>query len=204
MKFEKLNDNKIKIILTIKDLEEKNIDFHSFMSNSIESQSLFIDMLKEAEKKIGFVTNNYNIHIEAFATSDGIFVFTITRVSTINIPKKKKVVYTRKLLKQSKRFIIYSFNSFDDYCNFCAFLKKHFSNFDDYLKNVSLVLHNSTYFIVLYDTNMDKLIATQFFSYISEFANLCNTSELFARKLLEHGEVIVPNNAIKVGINYFT
>lgn len=203
MKFEKLNDNKIKIILTLKDLEEKNIDFHSFMSNSIESQSLFVDILNEAENKIGFITNNYNIHIEAFATSDGIFIFTITRVSVINVPKKKQVRYTRKILSKNKKFTIYSFNSFDDYCKFCVFFKKLFSNFDIYLKNVSLILHNSTYFIVLNNTNMDKLVSKQFFSYLSEFANLCNTSELFVRKLLEHGEIIIANDAIKIGINYF-
>lgn len=204
MKFEKLNDNKIKIILTIKDLEEKNIDFHSFMSNSIESQNLFIDMLKEAEKEIGFITNNYNIHIEAFATSDGMFIFTITRISVINLPKKKKVVYTRKIIKENKKFIIYSFNSFDDYCNLCTFFKKQTSNFSTYLKNVSLILYNSTYYLVLYDTNMDELTARHFFSYMSEFATLCNTSELFVNKLLEHGKVIIPSNAFKIGMNYFS
>ena len=34
MKFEKLNENKIRITLSIRDLEEKGIDFHDFMSNS--------------------------------------------------------------------------------------------------------------------------------------------------------------------------
>ena len=37
MKFEKLNENKIRITLSIRDLEEKDIDFHDFMSNSLES-----------------------------------------------------------------------------------------------------------------------------------------------------------------------
>ena len=36
MKFEKLNENKIRITLSMHDLEEKDIDFHDFMSNSIE------------------------------------------------------------------------------------------------------------------------------------------------------------------------
>ena len=41
MKFEKLNDNKIRITLTIQDLAEKEIDFHVFMSNSIEAQDRY-------------------------------------------------------------------------------------------------------------------------------------------------------------------
>ena len=54
MKFEKLGENKIRITLSMHDLEEKNINFHDFMSTSLESQDLFIDMLEEAEEKIGF------------------------------------------------------------------------------------------------------------------------------------------------------
>ena len=70
MKIEKLNDDKIRITLNLNDLEEKNIDFHSFMANPIESQSLFLDMLETAEKEIGFITRNYRLSIDALATSD--------------------------------------------------------------------------------------------------------------------------------------
>ena len=51
MKFEKLSDNKIRIILSITDLVEKDIDFHVFMSNTIESQDILLDMLDEAKKQ---------------------------------------------------------------------------------------------------------------------------------------------------------
>ena len=45
MRFEKLEENKIRITLSQEDLVKKDIDFHSFMSNSLESQDLFFDML---------------------------------------------------------------------------------------------------------------------------------------------------------------
>ncbi len=45
MRIEKLNDNKITIFLNLDDLREKNINPHDFMSNSLESQDLFLDML---------------------------------------------------------------------------------------------------------------------------------------------------------------
>ena len=62
MKFEKLSENKIKITLTSQDLKDKNIDFHSFMSNPLEKQDLFLDILEEAEEEIGFEfkANAYN------------------------------------------------------------------------------------------------------------------------------------------------
>ena len=70
MKFEKLTENKIRIILNLQDLNEKNIDYHTFMSNSIESQDLFLDMLAKAESEIGFVTRDYKLLLEALGDSE--------------------------------------------------------------------------------------------------------------------------------------
>ena len=70
MQIEKLSENKIRITLNLEDLKEKNIDLHSFMSNSIESQDVFYDMLDKAEKEIGFETKNYKLMIEALAVPE--------------------------------------------------------------------------------------------------------------------------------------
>lgn len=75
MQIEKITENKIRITLNIHDLEEKNIDLHSFMSNSIESQDLFYDMLDKAEKEIGFKTKDYKLIIEALAVPERKFYF---------------------------------------------------------------------------------------------------------------------------------
>lgn len=67
MQIEKITENKIRITLNMHDLQEKNIDLHSFMSSSIESQDLFYDMLDKAEEEVGFETKNYKLIIEALA-----------------------------------------------------------------------------------------------------------------------------------------
>ena len=95
MKFEKINKDKIKITLNLKDLEEKNIDFHLFMSNPIESQHILLDMLDEAKEKIGFDTNNYNIKVEALVMAESDFIFTITRILPDQAPIRKKAKVKR-------------------------------------------------------------------------------------------------------------
>ena len=87
MKFEKLSENKIRITLSIQDLAEKEIDFHVFMSNSIESQDILLDMLEQAKKETGFDPENYNLKIEALAMADTSFIFTITK----EVPEEKKL-----------------------------------------------------------------------------------------------------------------
>lgn len=83
MKFEKLSENKIKITLTSQDLKDKNIDFHSFMSNPLEKQDLFLDILEEAEEEIGFEFKDYPVRIEALAMANGEFIVTVTRLYPI-------------------------------------------------------------------------------------------------------------------------
>ena len=75
MRIEKITENKIRIILNIQDLQDKNIDLHSFMSNSIESQDLFYDMLDQAEREFGFKTKDYKLMIEALAVPERKFYF---------------------------------------------------------------------------------------------------------------------------------
>ena len=58
MRFEKITENKIRISFNLDDLSEKDIDFHSFMANSDETQALFLDMLEKEEKEIGFITKD--------------------------------------------------------------------------------------------------------------------------------------------------
>ena len=86
MKFEKINDDKIKVILNISDLSTQNIDFHSFMANPLSSQDFFSSILDTAKKETGFITKDYNIRIEILSLSNIDFIITLTR-----IPIKKAV-----------------------------------------------------------------------------------------------------------------
>ncbi len=75
MHIEKVTENKIRITLNLEDLKENNIDLHTFMSSSIDSQDLFYDMLDKAEKEVGFETKNYKLMIEALAIPERKFCF---------------------------------------------------------------------------------------------------------------------------------
>lgn len=205
MRFEKLNEDKIRITLSQKDLLEKDIDFHSFMSNSIESQDLFFDMLNEAEKEIGFSTKDYQIRIEALAMAGGDFILTVTR-SLPNDEKsvpRKKVHIKRKKIDYSATQVIYSFNSFDDFCSFSKFINDNNISINNLAKNIVLYYYNNTYYLSFDRINPNYNNLKRFLSCITEFATFVNHSELFIRKLFESGKIIMKHNAIKTGINYF-
>lgn len=207
MKIEKLNDDKIRITLNIKDLEENHIDFQTFMSNSIESQELFLNMLDQAEKELGFVTDDYRVMIEALATANGNFVLTVTRFEQQidkTFTKKKKVNIKRKTTAINTDKAIYCFNSFDEYCNFCSFLNnnilKHINNFAD---SVSLFEYKNKYYLVFSNIHINNSLLKTFCSGITEFARFVNECELFESKLKEYGNLIIKDNAIDTCIKHF-
>ena len=157
MKIEKLNENKIRITLNLDDLNEKNIDFHSFMSNSIDSQEIFLDMLEKANKEVGFNTDDCKIMIEALAMSDGHFVLTITKYKTEEqkeVSSRKKFNIKRKIPNLNSTKTIYSFYSFDEFCDFCNSIeKKVLRNISKLSESAELYEYNDVYYLIL--TNID-------------------------------------------------
>lgn len=209
MKFEKLNENKIRITFNTQDLMEKHIDFHSFMSNSKESQNLFLDMLDEAEKKVGFVTKDYKLRIEALALSNGSFIITITRFgknmeAVQQQPKKaKNLKINRKKIDISSKQLIYKFSTFDDFCNFSNFVSK-MPELLQVAKSIILYSFNDAYYLYISKINTNNEKLAKLYAIISEFGTYVDNSEIFARVILERGKVAVKNNAIATCAKFFS
>ena len=205
MRFEKLNEDKIRITLSHEDLVQKDIDFHTFMSNSMESQDLFFDMLEEAEKEIGFVTKDYLIRIEALAMAGGDFILTVTR----SLPEKnkmttrKKVHIKRKKMNLSSTQVICSFATFEDYCSFLNFFKQNDFPCVKLAQSIVLYEYQNSYYLVLSGINPSYSNLKRLISSLTEFASFVDRSNVFSSKLLESGKLIMKNNAIRTGIKHF-
>lgn len=208
MKFEKLSENKLRIILNLDDLADKHIDYHSFMANSTDTQNLFLDMLDKAEKEVGFVTKDYKIMIEALVTSNGEFIVTITRYLPneffSSTTKKKSLKVKRKYTTNTNHISIYAFNSFENYCLFCSSLNSTIiKNINKISKNISLYMLKNTYYLVIKNVNIELENSKLFYSLISEYANVIHKADIFEYKLKEYGNIIFENNAIKKCKKYF-
>ena len=209
MKIEKLTENKIRIILNLDDLKEKNIDYNSILDKPIESQQLFLEMLLKAEKEVGFYTEGCKLLVEAFSSSEGFFIFTITKFvekkSDTTTPKKRVVAKKKTKQLNTKSYnTIYKFADFEAFCNFCNAIDNiEKLNIKKLCKNISLYIYNDVYYLTLSDINIDYEYINTFYSAISEFATLVSHSDTFYTKLAEHGKIIIKKNAIDLGIKYF-
>ena len=210
MKIEKLTENKIRIILNIEDLEKNNISFDSLHTNTPEIQTMILSILDKAEQEVGFYTQDSKILIEAISSFDGNFVFIITKSSTssANFPSfsRKKPIAKRKTFKLDDNAIIYSFQNFDDFCDFCKALHIEFLSHENLkliCKNTSLYFYNNNYYLLISGINNNYEHLNVFFSVISEFTDRIDNLKNFDAKLVEHGKVIFNKNAISNTINIF-
>jgi len=64
--------------------------------------------------------------------------------------------------------------------------------------------YKDKYYLIFSNINLNYLDLKRLFSIITEFATYVSNNELFKRKLLENGKIIMKNNAIKTSIQYFS
>lgn len=204
MKIEKINDDKIKITFDYIDLQENNIDFHSFMANSTQSQALFLKILDQAEESLGFNTDQYKLEINTLALSNGIFILIVTRLQKETKKKVIRVHTKRKSNTNNTTFSIYKFNSFDNFISFCQFIVKNSDvNLLKVLENNnSLFKYNSQYFFAISTTTMNIKQKEFLFSCITEFAKFVTNSKTFLAKLKEDTTCFLDKNAINSIIHY--
>ena len=209
MKIEKLTENKIRVIVKPSDLDIKNLDIRSFMTQAIKEQNFFTNMLKKAKEEVGFNTDGCKLLIETFSSSDDIFIFTITKYSPQESQKNsnvsnKKLTVKRKTVNFLSNQEIYRFTNFDEFCNFCECINNT-ENLDikSLSKNISLYLYNDTYYLIIKNINTSYQYRKTFYSIASEFLTPFSCSNSFESKLLEHGTAIMKKNAITKGIDYF-
>ena len=193
MKFEKITDTKIKIILSLRDMELNNVSMDNILSNSQSSQKLLQNMISMAEEKIGFNPGDSKLLVEAIQSFDNECIFTITK-----LPEKK--IITRNC---SSTFI-FKFESFDDFINLCAFLKNsNYLNLKDFSKNFSLIYYNGTYYLQALETKYFSVLLDYLKIFFSEFGKDVSNSSCIEGFLSEYGKIIFPKNAINRCINSF-
>lgn len=206
MKIEKLTEDKIRVIINSSELSMPYNN--NIILNSIESQKLFLDILKKAEKEVDFFTDGYKLLIETFSAVDDFLVFTITKYisneTTKNTAKAKPIARRKSFIKHDKCAICL-FENFDVFCDFCNAIKNKYNTyFKKLINNSSLYLWNNSYYLVLKDIDIKSVKSYTLYSVLSEFANIISFSNNFESKLIEHGKIIIKKNAINIGIRFFT
>ena len=140
---------------------------------------------KNANKKIN--PNNANVELNEKAKAN-------VKVRPKLISKPRKIIYS-----------VYKFTDFDDFINFCAFMKS--SNKRINIKKISseclLFKYSSNYYLTLKNINESYSKIGLFYTGITEFSKFCFNSDSLFPVLNEYGTLFIPNNALANTIKSF-
>lgn len=209
MKIEKLTENKIRIILKKEDFKDKSLDVKQLLLTAPESQNFFLEILNKAKKEVNFDTDGHKLLIEASFQNEDVFIFTITKyienIKTLTNKSKKFISIKKRNQIPNISYHIYNFNNFENFCEFCNYINKNNSvSFKGLFKTSILYNYNNTYYLVIDGINTEHKSLNCFHFALAEFSNSIPFTRNFKSKLLEHGKIIIKNNAIKTGIKYFS
>ena len=204
MKFEKIGENKLKITLSNEELpSSQNLD--EFMKDSDKAKSSFLRLLDEARETVGFNTQDYKIKIEAKLLNNGDYIFLITRL--VKLRSGAITVKPRRVIKNHNKNYIYSvyqFNSFDDFCGLCSYLKSQKINYlNNLCKSCVLYQYGSFYYLVFTSINKNYKKLPMFLSSITEFSKYFSSKKVFISTLKEYGKLAIDDNALLLCQKYF-
>ncbi len=206
MRIEKVNENVLRVTITLNDLEERNIDLGSLNYNSPAAQELFWDMMEKAEEEYGFASNDSQLIFEASPENEDGFVVTITKVDSDgefeSIQKYIKSKYKNSDLRQKKKkskvcsaLKIYCFESLDDLCR----LAKQITAV--YKDESTLFKCKNSYYLLL--TGSSSSASQSLDNIMCEFSTQVSNASFFEGYLNEYGEKIIEDKAIETLISYF-
>ena len=176
MKFEKITNEKIKIILSLSELNSAHITINNIFSNSVSSQNLLQILLSLAEEKLDFKPKDSNLLVEIVTSSDNNYIFTITKLSE-----------NKTTIKNFLHLKIFKFDNFNNFIDLCSYLKNMRKlNINSFFNDISLISYNNTYYLKIYDFDFYIFLS----NHILEFGEPVSNSFYFDSFLNEHGKKI--------------
>ena len=209
MKIERISENQLKLTLTKDDLKERDIKLEDLISPSEKTQKLFRDIMEQALDEEDFVSENTPLMVEAVPMgTEGIMII-VTKVNN----KDKKGNTAADLLQQAQEtrrwkkkpldtlehaeeknsdILIYSFPELDDVIRVSLRLDGGFKGGSSVYKN------DGKYFLVLQgDTYTAEESSDELELVLKEYGQKHVSTPLAKYYLLEHGEAIIADKAVK-------
>lgn len=207
MKIERISENQMKLTLTRDDLRERDINLEDLIHPSEKTQQLFRDIMEQALDEQDFISENTPLMVEAVPSgTDGIMII-VTKVTNKEKTstaspfsqtaesrrwKKKPLDTLEHTEEKNADILIYSFPQLDDVIRVSLRLNGLFKGESAVYKNDGryfLVLQGNTYTA---EESPDELELI-----LREYGQKHISNSLAKYYLLEHGETILPQQAIR-------
>lgn len=206
MRIEKINENKIKVLIDTDEAREWNVDVKTMASGSPEMQDMFRTAIKLAERDVKFSIDGAKLFIEAIPGKINGFGMLITKVfsdSDLNRAMencsykgsmKKSILKAGPIKKPTGKRIF----RFDDFENVCYAAE---AIFDSYIGSSTLYKLDDEYYMLLEPGDRVTMYDTE--RIMLEFSQKVERTLLNHGRLNELADVMIKDNAIEILKEYF-
>lgn len=208
MRIEKINENKIKVLIDDNEAKEWNISFKNISENTPEVQEMFWTAIRMAEENADFSVDGAKLFVEAVrnpAADDSGFGMMITRVCSDdelscainNCGYKGRIRRARLSYKRKSggKKYIYCFKDFDNVCAAAGEIYSLYTGFS------ALYKCGEKFYLYLIPENSALFEDTE--RTITEFGIKSKNGQYMHGHLNEYGELMISKNAIDVLAKYF-
>jgi adapter protein MecA 1/2 len=190
MKIEKINTNKVKLILTDIDLEERKITKNDLKLNSKKTHDLFADLIDEISNHLDIIEDKTKLLIEANFDYNNDFNIFITKFDDRLFNIKHFYEFTNKYAPNNN---IFEFDSIEKIFQLSYNLNKS----DVFIGKNSLYKFQNQYFLIFSKYSMKNINFLKTYSILQEFSDNSKNSTLFELSIKEKSKLIIKDRAIQ-------
>lgn len=207
MKIERINANKIKVLINDNEAKEWNITPKKITQNTPEAQHMFRCAINMAKESVDFSIDGAKLFVETIPSQpDGIGML-ITKIcndadlkAAVDNCTYKGKIHRSELRPTTDKSVkcrkyIYKFESFDEVCSAVGELKNKFFG------HSALYKFNEAFYLCLVPTNAISVCECDII--LCEFALRLPHSQYLHGKLNEYGTLMIKKNAVGIINEYF-
>ncbi|MCL2570988.1 MAG: adaptor protein MecA [Defluviitaleaceae bacterium] len=205
MKIEKISDTKMKFVLRQPDLEERDIKISELSHSSDKTQALFREIIQMAQDEGAFPSDSTTYLIEAMRVGVDSLAVIVTTMEADDINKNFSLVPAAKGHCRYKRneyidkgeypgedsHSIFSFRNLDIAASACMAIFPIFEG------DSQLYKLEGRFCLWLVNETQDNRSTADLEAILSEFGVKHISNELSKQYLLEHGKIIIKDDAVE-------
>ena len=202
MKIEKIDENKVRITLTIDELSQRQISLKDIEQDSNRAQDLFLDLLEESDLQEDFLMDDSQLFVEASSDNENLFIVTITKIDYMPeiaryTPKKKSSRKKKNANSSPTEYTvastIYKFSNLDRVLELVSKLKLEKA----FMGTNSLYKYDDSYFLVFSNTSIKNAKFIKTFVILSEYAEQYYAADMYKTLIKEKSKLIIDKKAIQ-------
>ncbi|WP_264738421.1 genetic competence negative regulator [Cytobacillus firmus] len=192
MRLERLNYNKIKIFLTLDDLNDRGLTKEDVWKDSLKWHQLFHEMLEEASEEFG-VDIQGSVAVEIFSMQAQGMVMIVTMEEQMDEELLEDGFIEMQVTVEGSEDILFEFRDFEDVIQMAKELNRV------QIEEGSLYCYKGMYYYHVTD-----LAGEDIHRVIAILAEYGDSAFISIHVIQEYGKVLIESNAVKKLVEYFS